>query len=271
MAQYEEDQASPERAPDDMLDNSQSAYLRLVAGERPTAEQIQAERKRVDRLGRIRQFVFGSLDGLLVPLGVVSGVAGGTGDTRAVIVAGLAEAFAGALSMGVGEFLSGRAEAQVQQAEVNDEKAEMHSNPDYELQELVVILESEGVKTEDAQVIAERLARNPHSYLKTMVEKELGLEVNPDTVRISEGLTMGFSYMAASIVPLISYFFLPLQSAFIASLALTFVFLMIIGVVRGKLAKLSIWKSALEVVIVGSVSGFGGYLLGIWLPRLLGY
>jgi vacuolar iron transporter family protein len=63
--------------------------------------------------------VFGSLDGLLVPLGVVSGVAGGVGDLRVVIVAGIAEAFAGALSMCAAEFISGRSEAQVQQTEVN--------------------------------------------------------------------------------------------------------------------------------------------------------
>src|SRR3954470_1962330 len=95
-----------------------------------------AERERIQRLERIRQLVFGSLDGLLVPLGVVSGVAAGTGSTRAVVVAGLAEAFAGALSMGAGEFLAGRAEAQVQQAEVNDELAEIRENPGYELEEM---------------------------------------------------------------------------------------------------------------------------------------
>jgi VIT1/CCC1 family predicted Fe2+/Mn2+ transporter len=76
-------------------------------------EKILGEKERVEKRGRIRQFVFGSMDGLLVPLGVVSGVAGGTGSTKAVVIAGLAEAFAGALSMGAGEFLSGRAEAQV--------------------------------------------------------------------------------------------------------------------------------------------------------------
>src|SRR6478609_1027782 len=87
---------------------------------------ILKEKDRVSRLGRIRQFVFGSLDGLLVPLGVVSGVAGGTGSVHAVNVAGLAEAFAGALSMGAGEFLSGRAEAQVQQAEIDNEIEAIH-------------------------------------------------------------------------------------------------------------------------------------------------
>jgi VIT1/CCC1 family predicted Fe2+/Mn2+ transporter len=236
-----------------------------------TSTHLEEERQRVARVGKIRQFVFGSLDGLLVPLGVVSGVAGGTGNINAVIVAGLAESFAGALSMGFGEFLSGRAAAQVQQAEVTKEKEEMTNNSDYEFQEMVVILEDEGVRPEDALVIAQRLARNPDSYVKTMVEKELGFTVAPDTVRIADGLTMGFSYIVASIVPLISYFFFPLQMAFVLSLALTFLFLLIIGVVRGKLARLNLLISALEVVAVGTISGLGGYFLGTWLPHFLGY
>src|ERR1700730_9809954 len=91
--------------------------------EAPTSPQedgsrVFTERDRIDRLSRVRDLVFGSLDGLIVPVGVVSGVAGGIGDSRAVIVAGIAEAFAGALSMGAGEFIGKRAEAQVQQTEV---------------------------------------------------------------------------------------------------------------------------------------------------------
>src|ERR1700736_4295873 len=91
------------------------------------ASRLFAERDRIERLSRIRDLVFGSLDGLVVPLGVVSGVAGGIGDSHAVIVAGIAEAFAGALSMGAGEFIAGRAEAQVQQAEVQRELGEMRA------------------------------------------------------------------------------------------------------------------------------------------------
>src|SRR6185312_11069242 len=96
------------------------------------------ERSRIERLSRIRELVFGSLDGLLVPLGVVSGVAGGTGNTRAVIAAGIAEGFAGALSMGAGEFISGRAEAQVQRKEIQREADEMRDDPDFELREMKV-------------------------------------------------------------------------------------------------------------------------------------
>src|SRR5712691_2911212 len=116
--------------------------------------RVLGEKARVEKRGRIRQFVFGSMDGLLVPLGVVSGVAGGTGSTKAVVIAGIAEAFAGALSMGAGEFLSGRAEAQVHRAEIEAEMEQLDLDPETEFQEMILILESEGVRHEDARLIA---------------------------------------------------------------------------------------------------------------------
>ncbi len=87
------------------------------------------ERTRIERLGRIRELVFGSLDGLIVPLGVVSGVPGGLGDSHAVIIAGIAEAFAGALSMGAGEIIARRSAAQVQQTKIRKELDEMLADP----------------------------------------------------------------------------------------------------------------------------------------------
>ena len=134
-----------------------------------------------------------------------------------------------------------------------------------------MILESEGVKHEDAVVIAQRLSQNPKAYTKTMVEKELGLDIEPQTVKIAEGLTIALSYIVASIVPLIAYFFLPVGTAFLVSLGLSFLFLIILGIVRGKLAKTSLVGSAFEIILVGTVSGLGGYLLGTWLPKLFGY
>ncbi len=237
----------------------------------PTAIKKFPEKARVARLSRIRQIVFGSLDGLLVPLGVVSAVAGGTGNSRTVIIAGLAEAFAGALSMGAGEFISGRAEAQVHKSEVQHELDEIRLNPTFELGELAQHLENEGVNSEDAMVIAERLHKNPESYAKTMIEKELGLDIEPNTFRIADSIAMGFSYMIASIVPLIAYFFLPIQQAYILSLILSILFLIILGLVRGRMAKVNLLISVIEILAVGIVSGLGGYYLGEWIPKLLGY
>src|SRR5215469_7644047 len=232
-----------------------------------TGRSLFSEKDRIERLGRIRQLVFGSLDGLLVPLGVVSGVAAGTANSHYVIIAGVAESFAGALSMGAGEFISGRSEAQVQQTEVHKELQEIHDNPAFELDEMAHLLEHEGVATEDAKQIAATLARYPEAYYRTMVEKELGLTIDLDTVRVPEAFTMSASYIVGSIFPLIAYFFFPIDVALPLSIFLTIVALVIVGIIKGRLANLNLVRSSLEIVVVGGASALGGYLLGILIPR----
>src|SRR5260221_1986576 len=166
------------RRADTMPDNTPNPAEAVPPATHVTEEQgaaIFAEKNRIDGLNRIRQLVFGSLDGLLVPLGVVSGVAGGTGSTKAVIVAGIAEAFAGALSMGAGEFIAGRSEAQVQQTEVTRELKDMASSPEFELRELAQIYQQDGVSPDDAQLLVTTLSRYPQAYQKAMVAQELGI------------------------------------------------------------------------------------------------
>ena len=256
---------------DSARDEPTSPQTETPAAEQEPTNKIFAERGRIERLERIRQLVFGSLDGLLVPLGVVSGVAGGVGSSQAVIVAGIAEAFAGALSMGAGEFISARAEAQVQQTEIQKEHEEIRLNPAYERREMVQLLQSEGVTEADASQMVDILERYPHSFTTTMIQKELGLQADVSTVRIPEALTMGVSYIIGSVFPLIAYFIFPVRTALPISILLTIVALIIIGFIKGKLASLNLVISIVEVVIVGGVSALGGYLLGTFVPRLFGY
>lgn len=229
------------------------------------------ERARIERLNRVRQLVFGSLDGLLVPLGVVSAVAAGTHNTTAVIVAGIAEAFAGALSMGAGEFISSRSESQTQITQIARERLQVQQRPGDELREMVEMFKRDGVSATDAEAIATLLARYPGAFETTMVEKELGLPMEPRTIRLPEALTMALSYLAGSIFPLIAYPFFPVSQALPISIALTALALVIVGVIKGKLAGLRLLWSVLEVVTVGVLSAGGGYLLGVIIPRLFGY
>ena len=143
-------------------------------------DKLFAEKERIAGRGRIRQFMFGSLDGLLVPLGVVSGVAGGTSNSKIVVVAGVAEAFAGALSMGAGEYLSGKSETQVHQAAIRDEDEEIAAIPDIERLEIELLFEREGLSHDDAAIVADKVTTSHRSWINTMVEKELGLSAEPE-------------------------------------------------------------------------------------------
>jgi VIT1/CCC1 family predicted Fe2+/Mn2+ transporter len=238
-----------------------------------SAGQILAERSRIERLSRIRQLVFGSLDGLIVPLGVVSGVAGFSAtDSGPVIAAGIAEAFAGALSMGAGEFIAGRSEAQVLQGEVVKELIEMERSPEFERRELAQIYQQDGVAPEDAQLLVRTLARYPRAYQKAMVGNELGINtLEPDTVKLPEAFTIGGSYLIGSIFPLIAYFFFKPAMALPISLVLTFIALIAVGYIKGKLASMNLLRSIVEIVLVGVLSAGGGYVLGTYIPRMFGY
>ena len=234
------------------------------------AASLFAEKERIAGRGRIRQFMFGSLDGLLVPLGVVSGVAGGTSNSKIVVVAGVAEAFAGALSMAAGEYLSGKAETQVQAAAVHSEEEEIVAIPDIERLEIELLFEREGLSADDARLVADKVTTSHRSWVNTMVEKELGLSAEPEGNAFKDSLSMGASYLLASLVPLGPYLFLSVRPAFVLSVALTIVALFVIGLVKGRLAEMSIWRSVLEVVVIGVASAAGGFLLGTLVPHLIG-
>ena len=116
------------------------------------------------------------------------------------------------------------------------------------------------------------MARYPQAYQKAMVANELGINtLQPDTVKLPEALTIGGSYLVGSIFPLIAYFFFPIAVALPISLGLTFLALIAIGVIKGRLAHLNLLRSVLEIVAVGTVSALGGYLLGNTIPRLFGF
>lgn len=139
----------------------------------PLRRRVLAERDRIGRLSRIRELVLGFQDGLLVPLAVVTGLAGADVATSTVLVGGLAEAAAGALAMGTGAFLASQAENQLFRTEIADEEAD--DNPEIEREELAILLREEGLSEQDARSATQRIARSRHSLIKTKVEKELGL------------------------------------------------------------------------------------------------
>lgn len=55
------------------------------------------------------------------------------------------------------------------------------------------------------------------------------------------------------------------------SIGLTIVALIVVGLIKGKLANLNLWRSAIEVVAIGGASALDGYVLGAYVPHLFDY
>jgi vacuolar iron transporter family protein len=233
-------------------------------------EHFLGEKERIGRVSQIRELVFGAQDGLLVPLGVVSSVAGAFNNNHIVIIAGISEALAGAFSMATGAYLASQAERQVHAAEIAKERQSIQAYPGDERTEMALLLEKEGIETNDAQTITSMLWKYKQAFFTTMVQKELGIEPEPPGTPIGDALFVGLSYLVAAAVPLFPYFFLNGETAILISILATLLALFGIGLLKAKVTLLPYLKSGLQVFVVGAGSGIGGYFLGILLPHILG-
>ena len=55
----------------------------------------------------------------------------------------------------------------------------MRRAPKFEQREMALLFQHEGVSREDASLLAETLARHPHAYAKTMVERSWASPSSP--------------------------------------------------------------------------------------------
>jgi VIT1/CCC1 family predicted Fe2+/Mn2+ transporter len=237
---------------------------------RHITEHSLGEAARIGRLSRIREFVLGAQDGLLVPLGVVTGMAAAHPARSLIIVAGLAEAVAGAISMGGGSYLASQAEEQLYASEIAAEGREIDEFPERETEELAIVLEREGLSRKQAESVARGLASNPNVFLRTKVEKELGLSPDAGGAALGDALVVGATYLGAAIVPLWPYFLFSLNVALGISLSCTLLALFSVGVAKGQITRLSLLRSGLQVMIVGSISAGVGFAIGHLVTALSG-
>ena len=239
-----------------------TAQARAAAEEHIRTHAL-GEAARIERLSRIREFVLGAQDGLLVPLGVVTGMAAANPGRSAILVAGLAEAVSGCIAMGGGSFLASEAEEGLYAAEIEDEAAEIDEHHDREVAELAIVLEQEGLPRESAERVALGLAADKTVFLRTKVQKELGLSPDVGGAALGDALVVGLTYLGAAIIPLWPYVFLPLMvPALITSLLCTLVALFTLGVAKGRIARQDLSRAGVQVMLIGGLSAAVGFGIG---------
>jgi VIT1/CCC1 family predicted Fe2+/Mn2+ transporter len=234
-------------------------------------EHARGEAARIARLSRVREFVLGAQDGLLVPLGVVTGMAAANPGRAAILVAGLAEAVAGCIAMGGGSYLASEAEEALYAAEIRDEGREIEEEPEREIAELALVLEDEGLPRVAAERVAAGLAENPRVFLHTKIQKELGLSAEGGGAALGDALVVGLTYLGAAIVPLWPYAALPLMApALAASLACTLAALFALGVAKATVARQRRLRAGVQVLLIGSASAGVGFAIGHAVSAIVG-
>ena len=265
--------APAEETVEDPQSREQTQFAPVAANDLDTfvsaAIELDRERWRVASLGRIREVVFGAQDGILSTVALVTSVAVALDSQTAVLVAGLAAAAAGTISMATGAYLGSRAEQDVQRAEIAREAQEIEEKPAEELAELVVIFQREGRTFEEARRMADEIAEAKEPWLRTLVEKELGISPDETTNPIKDAAAMGLSFLLAASIPIIPHVVLTGTAAISVSVAGALVALFVLGSLKGRLVQKSPILQGLEILGIGAVSAAIGFALGDGIPRLI--
>jgi VIT1/CCC1 family predicted Fe2+/Mn2+ transporter/rubrerythrin len=208
--------------------------------------------------------IYGVNDGLGAVFGIVSGVAGATGNQQHyILVAGLAGMLASALSMGAGAYLAVKSEREVHQAEISRERQEIEENPEEEREELALFYELQGFSTEEAQRMANIVSRDPEQMLRTMAQSELGLSERHFPNPLVSSLSAAISTAVGAFIPIIPFFFMGGFKAVVVAFAVSILAHFIVGAAKTVLTMRSWWASGLEMTLVGVLEAVVTYSLGL--------
>lgn len=234
--------------------------------EEHTDDAIQSRIRDGQDHSYLRDGVLGGIDGAVTTFAVVCGVVGGQLPGAVVILLGFANLFADGFSMAVGNFEGTKSERDLVNRAREIERRHIERVPESEAEEIREIYRQKGFDGKVVEQIVEVITADEELWVDTMVSEEWGLPLDsPNPYRA--GLVTFAAFCVAGLVPLIPYLFSilePSQMFFVSSVATGITFL-VIGLLKGKLTDMSMWRSGLATLLTGGGAAVVAYVVGYLL------
>ena len=215
------------------------------------------------------RIILGGSDGAMEGLATTAALNGAGLSFGTIILAGVAFAIAGALSMFFSSYLSRRSEIRSLKIDLAREKMEIETEPEEEKAEMRELLKKDGYEKSEVDVIIGRLEKDRGLWLREMIRREL--KVNPEEVEgsvYSRPAFAGAAFFLLALLAVSPYVFsLTRESALVLSVALSIVALFALGS-RAFVPRNFKPLAGLETALVGGAAGGILYLLGILISRL---
>jgi vacuolar iron transporter family protein len=211
--------------------------------------------------GWLRPAVFGSMDGLVTNVSLISGVGGGGLARHTIILTGLAGLAAGAFSMATGEYVSVSSQNELVGAEVEKERYELETNAEEERRELSAMYRMRGVDADVADKFVRQLSRRPEEALRVHVREELGVDHHDlPSPYIAAGASL-LTFACGALIPLLPY--LLGFSALAAALILAGIAAFVGGGLVAKITNRPFWRGAVRQLLLAACAAGLTYLIGL--------
>lgn len=213
---------------------------------------LHPERHLVERIGWLRAAVLGANDGIVSTASLIVGVAAAATSQSDVLIAGIAGLVAGAMSMAAGEYVSVSSQSDTEQADLARERTELHSNIEFERDELAEIYVQRGVDRDLARQVAEQLMAK--DALAAHARDELGISEITTARPIQAALTSAATFAVGAAMPLLMVVVAPagmlVPIVSVASLG----FLALLGAIGARAGGAKVLRATARVTFWGALA-----------------
>jgi VIT1/CCC1 family predicted Fe2+/Mn2+ transporter len=232
----------------------------------------------------IKSIVFGGMDGVGTTFAVVSAVFGANLNFGTTLIMGFANLLGDGISMGMGDFLSERAEIAFVRKEQQRERWECDNYLEGEKREMVEIYLERGFAQEDAEKIVDIYTRKPEyfdAFVESMMVYELGLQPSSgDEAPFKNGLVTFASFMLLGVIPLIPYVITAAVygtsglagdslATFIISVVLAFGTMFTLGSITSRFTASTWIRAGLFMLANGFIVTAAAYLIGYAINAII--
>ena len=251
------------KSPD--LTEEERSHLEGVIMDELEHEKVFSRSKQIFHVENFRDFILGMNDGLVEILGAVTGLSAVyVHNPLMVAVSGLIVGVAGALSMGIGSFISVRSQRQVNEGAKRRMELLFGVSEERAKDELLDKLISSGMPNDIAKDVAEKIGGRREATTKLLVE-----ETQEEELR--SALYTGFAYIIGVFFPVVPYFFsgsslmaLPFSIAFAGTV------LAIVATMVSVISGIQIKKKIIEMVTTGLGAAGLSYVFGYVIQNIFG-
>jgi VIT1/CCC1 family predicted Fe2+/Mn2+ transporter len=212
--------------------------------------RLHTENHLVSRIGWLRAAVLGANDGIVSTASLIVGVASATAGTSEVLVAGVAGLVAGAMSMAAGEYVSVSSQSDTEHADLDRERMELETQPEFEREELAQIYVKRGLTTDLAHQVAGQLMAK--DALAAHAHDELGISEMTTARPIQAALTSAATFAVGAAMPLAMVLVAPTASLVWVVSAASLLFLAFLGAIGAKAGGANVMKATLRVTFWGA-------------------
>jgi VIT1/CCC1 family predicted Fe2+/Mn2+ transporter len=217
-----------------------------------------------------RDIILGVNDGLVSIFLLAIGVVGGGLASRDILLASIAAAVAGAISMAAGEYLATKSQDEILSAELRLERTHIEKFRDWELDQLRGFFSDMGVRPEHLDGVMAAFEDNDDALLEAMAALEFGFVDKERRSPYKAMAASGLLFLAGSIPVILPYAITPdVLTATVWATVLTAVGLFLVGVVKARVSRNGVIRSGLENLVIAGLGGVGAFYLGDLLGKIL--